>query len=407
MSAKGATVLAKTKAKTQSEDALKNREPSQKKLLSLEAQRISSILENCISQVEIAATLPAVLRLNSVSSVADKELSRALQKHQILDERLETLEGLKWDSDGEQEGESGEARRRERAKLEKDIKNSVRDLLRLVRNHPDVIFGLRTELGMEVGESEYILIRGLEKFHGLMVEKLLTSLDEELQLVLYKQAPSSPAHNLEHMVSVEEELAIAMKEIDAKISHKNDEIKNLQSSLQRKNAQEASMSLLAGKQCQSHMKISKVKHTSIQQEIDQLNIQLNNLMLENRQAERVIQEKNEKVETEIEYLLQHFDDEIEENQADLELNEMEYEREEEELRKLEKAFSVLEVECNQIQEKRRLAEEKRKEEMRELVLKTKAAIFAQAWWRGYSTRKALKNKGKGKKAKKGKGKKTK
>ena len=37
--------------------------------------------------------------------------------------------------------------------------------------------------------------------------------------------------------------------------------------------------------------------------------------------------------------------------------------------------------------------------------KTKAAIFAQAWWRGYSTRRALKNKDKSKKAKKGKGKK--
>lgn len=86
---------------------------------------------------------------------------------------------------------------------------------------------------------------------------------------------------------------------------------------------------------------------------------------------------------------------------------MDYEREEEELRKLEKPFSVLEVECSQIQERRRLAEEEREKEMRELELKTKAAIFAQAWWRGYSIRKALKNMSKSKKAKKGKGKKTK
>lgn len=86
---------------------------------------------------------------------------------------------------------------------------------------------------------------------------------------------------------------------------------------------------------------------------------------------------------------------------------MGYETEEEELKKLEESFSVLEVESNQILEKRRLAEEKRSMEMIELELKTKAAIFAQAWWRGYSTRKALKNKGKSKKGKKGKGKKTK
>ena len=86
---------------------------------------------------------------------------------------------------------------------------------------------------------------------------------------------------------------------------------------------------------------------------------------------------------------------------------MDFERDDGELKKLEKPYAVLEVECNQIQEKRRLAEERRKEEMKELELKTKAAILAQAWWRGYSTRKALKGKTKGKKGKKGKGKKTK
>ncbi len=89
------------------------------------------------------------------------------------------------------------------------------------------------------------------------------------------------------------------------------------------------------------------------------------------------------------------------------MNETDFDREEGELRKLEKPFSILEVECNQIQERRRLAEEKRQEEMRVLELKTKAAIFAQAWWRGYTVRKALKNKGKSKKGKKGKGKKSK
>ena len=74
------------------------------------------------------------------------------------------------------------------------------------------------------------------------------------------------------------------------------------------------------------------------------------------------------------------------------------------MRKLEEPYSILEIEYNEIQEKHRLAEKKKQEEKKELVLKTKAAIFAQSWWRGYSTRKDLKNKAK-KKGKKGKGKK--
>ncbi|XP_068560078.1 dynein regulatory complex protein 10 isoform X2 [Cebidichthys violaceus] len=396
MSAKEATVLVKTK--TQSEDSQKNHEVSQKKLLSHEAQCISSLLENCIGQVEIAATLPA-LQLNSVSDVVDKELSRAIKEHQILIGRLETLDGLKQESDGEQEGEVGEAR----AQLEKDIKNSVRDLLRVARVHPDAICGLRAELGMKVGESEYMLIKGLEKFHSHMVEKLLTSLDdEELQQALHKQVSSPPDHN--HIdVSVEEEVATAIKQIDAKISRNNNELKKLQRSL-KGIKEEPGMSFLADKQYQSHMKSAKMKQTGIQQEIDQLNSQLNNLIPKNRQAEREIQEKNEKLVEELEYMLQIFDNDMEKKQADLEVNGMDYEREEEQLRKLGKRFSALELECNEIQEKRRLADEKRREEMRELELKTKAAILVQAWWRGYITRKSLKNKGKSKKAKKGKNK---
>ncbi|XP_051278823.1 dynein regulatory complex protein 10 isoform X2 [Dicentrarchus labrax] len=401
MSEKGATVLSETNAKIHSE----NHRLLLKKRLSLEAQRVLSILETCISRVEIAAALPAALRLNSESSVVDKELSRALREHQILVERLETLEGLKQESDGEQEGE---ARKRARAQLEKDIKNSVRDLLRLVRGHPDAIFSLRAELGMEEGESESVLIRVLQQFHSNMIEKLLTSLDDELQLAkLSKQVISDPAYHLEEIALQEKEVAESLKTVDTEMYVLNNAIEKMQSSLQGKNLQDADKSLLAEKQCQSHIKTSKVTQASTQQKIDQLNIQLNSLILENRQTERVLQEKIEKVEIEIECLLQHFDDEIKEKQDKLELNEVHYEREEKEVRKLEKPFSILEVECNQILERRRLAEEKRKEEMRDLELKTKAAIMAQAWWRGFSTRKALKNKDKGKKGKKGKGKKTK
>ncbi|KAI3372881.1 hypothetical protein L3Q82_023335 [Scortum barcoo] len=406
MSAKGATVLSRTKAKTKQEDALKNQPCPQRKVLSREAQHISIILENCIRQAEIAVSLPAVLRLNRESGVADEELSRALREHQGLDERLETLEGLKQEADGEEEGEAGEARKRTRAQLEMDIKKSVRDLFRLVRVHPDIINDLRAELVSEVGESEHELIRVLEKFHSHMVEMLLTSPDEELQLRLQKEASLCTYQDLEDIGALEEKAATTMKKIDADIAEKNEEIEQLKNSLQGDNV-DTDMLLLADMQCQSVIKTSEMKQSSVQQNIDQLSVQLNNLMLENRQAERALQEKNEKVENEIEYLIQHFDDEMGEKQANLELNEMEYKREEDELRRLEKPFSVLELECNQIQEKRRLAEEKRQKEMKELELKTKAAIFAQAWWRGYSVRKALKNKSKSKKTKKGKGKKTK
>ncbi|XP_034450620.1 dynein regulatory complex protein 10-like [Hippoglossus hippoglossus] len=401
MSAKTGTVLATTNAKTQSKDRLKNHDLSEAIPLSVEAQPISRILEIRISQVEIAVTLPAILRFNSASRVVDKKLISVLQKHQLLAERLkrETLDGL----EKEAEGEDGEERKRAKTRLERDIKNSVRDLLRLLRSHPDAISGLRAERGVEAGESECQLIRGLKMFHSQMVDKLLTSVHEELQLVLYKPSSSSPAHSLVHKAPVEEEVAAAMKSIDAKISQKNEEIKNVQQSLD--NTITAAQKVFISptyKKSQPHI---SEKQASMQQEVNQLNNQLNSLLLEYKQAERALQEKNEILETEIEYLLEQFDSDMAEKQADLELNEIDCERLEEEERKLKEPYSILEIEYDQIQERHRLAEEKRQEEMKELELKTKAAIFAQAWWRGYSTRRDLKNKGKKKKGKKDKGKK--
>ncbi|XP_040051152.2 dynein regulatory complex protein 10 [Gasterosteus aculeatus] len=397
MSANRTSMFAMTKI--QSEDSQNLHDVSQKELLSHEAQCISSILENRIRLVEIATNLPAVLALNSVSGIVDKQLSRAIKEHQILINRLEALDNVK-QSDGELDANVGKAH----TLLMKEIKNSVRDLLRAAQAHPDAICGLGAEQRMKLGENQYMLIKGLEKFHSNVVEKLRTSLDEELRHILQKQASSSPDPEMEGLVQEEEELARHTKEIDAKITQKNDEIKHLQHSLKVNSGEELDVSLLAKKQFQSHDNLSKIKQNSIQQEIDQLNSQLNNSVLENRKVEKELQEKNDTMEKGIEYLIQLFDDEIEEKQAKLELNQMENEREEAQLKKLEKTFSALEVEYDQIQEKRRLAEEKRKEEIRELELKTKAAILIQACWRGYITRKSLKNKGKSKKPKKPKSK---
>uniref|UniRef100_A0A3Q4GKT5 Dynein regulatory complex protein 10 n=1 Tax=Neolamprologus brichardi TaxID=32507 RepID=A0A3Q4GKT5_NEOBR len=366
----------------------------QSKHLSSEAQNILSILENCISKIETTAALPALLHLNSKSEIVDKDLSKALEKHWILVERLEKLESLKQESVEEQIRDARIGGEKERAQLGNDLKNSVRDILRYCRAHSDGIIGLRAELDIKIEGNEYKLIKGLKVLHSHMVEKFLISPDEELQLITKQKEFSSSAKDLEKNISLEEEeVAKAIQQVDAEV--RKNTIKHLESLLQACSPQEGdvsddNMSPFEDKQVQAHIQVSKLKQDRLQQEIDQLKIQLKNVVLENRQAERLLQEVR---------------------LAKLEVNENAYEMEDNERKKFEKPFSTLEMEYNQIQERRRLAEEKRQEEIRELELKTKAAILIQAWWRGYSVRKALKNKAKSKKAKrdkgKGKGKKTK
>ncbi|MEQ2158570.1 hypothetical protein GOODEAATRI_013602 [Goodea atripinnis] len=382
------------------------------RILSPEAQCISRVLENCISQVEIAAALPCILQFYAGSGAVDEDLSKILQAHQVLEDRLKERQCQKLESDGLQEKETEEAKR-EMVQLRESIKNSVRDVLRFFRLHPNVLWDLREKINMEVGESERVLIRMLQMFHSYVV-KSLTS-EKDLQVPQGQQL-LFPEQTLEQLITEEENSAAVLKEIDETILKKDSEIKQLERCLKEDHMQAKYKSSCQTKEEQLKLSILRAEVGSLKQTTDQLNIQLSTLIHENRLAERSLQEKNESVKIVIENIILCFDEKMREMQANLEPSEQLYEKELEELRKLEEPFNILQERYNQIQEKRHLAEEKRKEEIRQLELKTKAAIIIQAWWRGYSVRKTLKNKAKKafknktkktKKTKKAKGKKTK
>ncbi|KAM4746195.1 dynein regulatory complex protein 10 isoform 1-T4 [Anableps anableps] len=360
-----------------------------------EAQRISSVMENCISRVEIAAALPNILEFCAMSGVVDENLSKALQEHQVLEERLKKLECQKLDELEEKEGE--EAKKREMVRLKENIKNSVRDVLRLFRVHPNVFWGLKEQVNMEVGENERALIRMLQMFHSY-VEKRLCS---EKPRVPQRQRPVFLDKTLELLISKEEDSVATLKDLDKIILQNDSEIKKLERYLKEQNMQAENELHLQQQQEQLHLIKLGAEISSLKEKKDQLNMQLSTLMLENRREERILQEENDSLKTETENILQSFDKEMREIQTKLELSEKSYENELEEVSKLEEPFSALQEQYNQIQEKRRVAEEKRKEMERELEMKLKATIVIQAWWKGYCVRKALKSRvKKGKKGKK-------
>uniref|UniRef100_A0A3P9KT87 Dynein regulatory complex protein 10 n=1 Tax=Oryzias latipes TaxID=8090 RepID=A0A3P9KT87_ORYLA len=356
---------------------------SKKQKPSFVAQHILNIVEDCFSQVEFAVTLP----VGSASVHVDQPLSEALQAHRILEERFVNLQDVKQESEEEQSRMSTKAGSKGKGKLRREIKKSVTDILRLFKPHIGILSSLRTEQGVELSQSESLLIRELNIYQSLVVKRLTNEHEWPMQNVLDL--------NLK-----EEEVAATLKQVNVEFSQLSEEINNTQRYL---DLEEETIN-------QPVAQASDTKPTSSQDEIDQLDIHLYNLMHANKQAEMMLRKKNEILEGQIEDLLHKFDKDKEEIQAKLELTKKEYDEVMEDMRTLEKYFQDLELECNQIHEKRRLAEEKKREEIRELELKTKAAITIQAWWRGCSTRKALKNKDKGKKkvkTKKGKGKKTK
>ncbi|KAK7922901.1 hypothetical protein WMY93_009803 [Mugilogobius chulae] len=198
----------------------------------------------------------------------------------------------------------------------------------------------------------------------------------------------------------QDELSTNLTEIDALIDQCKREIQTIH----LKMAEERKK--ICFKKAELDLEEAKIREASLQQELEQLTIQLNHMYLEDRDKERQIQEETEKVINVIEYMLQFFDDEMDVEQADLEAREEEFRRDTEELKKMKTLFEPLEVEYNEVLERRWQEEERKKEETRILQLRTRAATKIQAWWKGYRVRKAIKEQSK-KKAKKGKGKKSK
>lgn len=255
-----------------------------------EVRCILGIFSDCISKVETAAILPGILLLNSQSQLEDPELSRMLNEHQLLEQRLEMFEwhvkGVgEGEEEEEEEGEGGEvreegegesevvgAREGEREaeregegkgegevgegkgegegegkdkegskgrrvgeeegegvgegeeeesheamiRLEEEIKNSFRDLLRLLRARPETISAWKAEQGEELGLSERALIRELSVFQNQTVEKWLSSKHEEPQLPPAKETSSSDQDE-EYMILMQC-LAVEHKEVDSKVS---------------------------------------------------------------------------------------------------------------------------------------------------------------------------------------------
>jgi len=216
-----------------SEEAMKMLEPSQNTLSSLEAQRVASVMEDCIHQVEVVAMLPSALRnLDRLSHGLNEELSAALRGHRLL---VETLDGLEDAPTSPapagvrgEDREEAAAAERHRANLEKDLQASLRNVLRQLRAHPAALRVLKAEAEAEaeseaadggvVSEDMQGLMEGLQSLHGVLVQRLLTRPEKERQCARYvREISRRHATNLEVLASLEEKVAVATQERDEKV----------------------------------------------------------------------------------------------------------------------------------------------------------------------------------------------
>ncbi|XP_062391748.1 dynein regulatory complex protein 10 [Sardina pilchardus] len=394
-----------SKTKIIRDDSHKIVDPSRKKLVSLETQRIAGILDECIRKVEMVALLPIVITQPGLLSVGmDTELSETLSGHWRVGERYETLERQTEDK------QIPEAK--EKADAAHAVHSSLLDLFRKIQACPTAgraITNLR-DLGTDRNQDLQGLTEGLCELRSVLLERLLTTPAEERERISRMQEMSQRYHsNLELVATLEAEVAAAIKDRDEEISKKNQTIRHLKSSLhQMEKISEdfvARTRQEAEKQNLSEQKTSHGRQQGMQQDVNLLRVQLNNLLVDDRELETGLRKRKYKVETEIENWIQKYDADMGEKQTELEDMAEVFEEEKEELRELEEHYGLLEVEYTQVMEERRLEQQRQEEEERAREVMGRAATVIQAYWRGFRVRKAMRAKAKGKKGKKGKGKK--
>ncbi|ELW63719.1 dynein regulatory complex protein 10 [Tupaia chinensis] len=425
-------VRLKTELSKKPADPLQPSAPSKTKLTTIETKRIMSVLDEAIHKVELVTLLSHVAsNLEKLAGELGEDTIRALREHadlcQIFLENIDYLKEQEKQVQSQEEAEeegwlrdrlfSIELQRSSLGPLMQEIRDSTKNILRLLLNNPQATRVLQKQAPDRTPEAQRF-IASLMELRGFLFEKLLTSpMEARDKAQFIQEITRRTMRNQDLINTLEHELAARVKNRDAEVEKENFVIQELKNHLHQvlrfsennliRTKQEAE------KQQKADFRASQARVAKIQQEIQLLRSQYHNLVMENREAEQALRKKKYKVETEIENWIQKYDTEMGEKQEELEELELIHQEEKAQLEELKQRHSVLLEEFAQIRTEREITSKKKMEAEREMVRMVRAATLIQAVWKGYLVRSMLRSKkkkrGKGKakeqeKGKKGKGK---
>ncbi|TSR75251.1 IQ domain-containing protein D [Bagarius yarrelli] len=375
---------------------------SRKKLVSPEAQRILSVLDECVRKTDLLSLIPCKIEYPEIVSreLGDAALT-TLREHLRLSEKFNRMP---------------DARARKANAIANAVQDSLRNFLRQVRHQEMETVKEVLQAAGPIFENDQKAVlelgAGLRELRHVLIERLMTMPREERERKrLEQEVRERQQRNVELLYTLEQQVREATEHRDKVISKKDEEIRRLRESLQQMERMWEEFVLQVQKkaeqQHQSDLKNSEMKCLGLREEATQLRAQLDLLTKQHRETEMALRKKNNKLETEIENWIQKYDMEMEEKQVKMERLTQAYEQEQAELRELQEHLADLGLEYSQIMEIRRQERERREEEERERQVKSDATVIIQAYWRGWKVRKAMKSKAKKKPSKKGKGKKKK
>ncbi|XP_072443461.1 dynein regulatory complex protein 10 isoform X1 [Chiloscyllium punctatum] len=396
-------------------DALRILEPVRKKLASIEAERIISVIEKTTDKIQIVTLIPYIIANHDRFSVAlGLELMCALREHGRLEKHLDFAFGKLFNVGYPEQANENSIDKVEMKKKEEDIQilqkafgTSVKNILRLFKRNPSACQIIQS--GCHARSRICVdLTLVLMELRDFVFERLLITPSEDKEKFEYVQKIiKRDKQNTEIIATLEVELTAAIQNKENEMLKKNEIIRKLKNNLLQLDlfSQDYIRQIKqdAEKQQLNDQKDSEGKIAKYHEEIGQLRTQLNNMITEHRASEVALRKRKYKIETEIENWIQKYDADLQEKQDEYEQLLKIHKDELILLRELEQKIGMLEPEYTQIVEERKIKEEKKKAKEHQAFLMGKAAITIQSFWKGYKVRqlmKALKKKKKGKGKKK-------
>ncbi|XP_074410595.1 dynein regulatory complex protein 10 isoform X2 [Zonotrichia albicollis] len=349
-------------------------DPRQLKPDSTEAERIMTVLDETIVKLEITRLIPRITgSLDRYAGMLGPEITSSLLELQKLSMEIQQLHTS-----------AGDAKTLRAA--EKRLKSSLRNILRLFLVNPLLYHGLKFEVRVRESAAD-AFIKAFMEFRDSMLERLLTTPDEEREMIQFmKDISLQVEKNTEVISALQAQLEGLIQARDEEVSKKDKEIENLKTAMEdlAKNCRTEIRLLMkeGGKQKKGDEEASQERCARLKEDIQHLGTQFSALVLEHRASELVLRKTTY--------------DELQ----------IAYDEEKKQLAVLMEKHALLIQEYTLIEEERRILQEKAEEAEREEARRNQAATCIQAYWKGYFVRckyKSLRKKGKGKG--KGKGKK--
>ncbi|KAM7004745.1 dynein regulatory complex protein 10 [Passerculus sandwichensis] len=373
-------------------------DPRQLKPDSMEAERIMTVLDETIVKLEITRLIPRITgSLDRYAGMLGPEITSSLLELQKLSMEIQQLHTS-----------PGDAKTIRAA--EKHLKSSLRNILRLFLVNPLLYHGLKFEVRVRESPAD-AFIKAFTEFRDSMLERLLTTPDEEREMIQFmKDISLQVEKNTEVISALQAQLEGLIQARDEEVSKKDKEIENLKTTMEdlAKNCRTEIRLLMkeGGKQKKGDEEASQERCARLKEDIQHLGTQFSALVLKHRASELVLRMEKCKTEREIQEWIQKYDTDMTEKQTTYDELQIAYNEEKEQLAVLMEKHALLIQEYTLIEEERRILQEKAEEAAREEARRNQAATCIQAYWKGYFVRckyKSLRKKGKGKG--KGKGKK--